>query len=79
MSKGFAVCEEFVEGRHGVIVSDRNGRVGVLLPLAWQTYATIPKFLSEACRKANLPLDAWRMSHEEAVSIHSFEAQIFCD
>ena len=60
-------------GRHGLIVA-RGGRRGLLLPqVAVEWGWNREEFLAHACRKAGLPLDAWRHGAE----LFTFEAQIF--
>jgi len=62
-----------VVGRHGLIVS-RDGRRGLLLPqVAVEWGWTREEFLEHTCRKAGLPLDAWRRGAE----VFAFEAEIF--
>ncbi|HEV2698410.1 MAG TPA: AmmeMemoRadiSam system protein A [Terriglobales bacterium] len=62
-------------GRHGLLVSD-GVRRGLLLPQVplehgWDRIA----FLEQTCRKAGLPLDAWRTG----ASIEAFTAEVFGD
>jgi AmmeMemoRadiSam system protein A len=62
-------------GRHGVGIA-RDGRRGILLPqvpvqLGWDR----DEFLDNACRKADLPPDAWR----RGASIQRFEAEVFSE
>lgn len=66
---------ELIEiGRHGLII--RSGaRSGLLLPQVpvewgWERQ----EFLEHTCRKAGLPLDAWRKANTE---IFWFEAEVF--
>ena len=64
-----------VVGRHGLIVS-RDGRRGLLLPqVAVEWGWTREEFLAQTCRKAGLPLDAWRQGAE----VFAFEAEIFSE
>lgn len=52
--------EEIEIGRHGLLISKEQQR-GLLLPqVAVEHGFTVEQFLSEACRKAQLPPDAWR-------------------
>lgn len=66
--------EDVVIGRHGLIVRKGN-RQGLLLPQVpvewgWDRET----FLSQTCRKAQLPPDAWRDPQTE---IYWFEAVVF--
>jgi len=65
--------EEVEIGRHGLIVTLGNAR-GLLLPQVpvewgWDR----EKFLSETCRKAGLPPDAWK----RGARLESFTAEVF--
>ncbi len=61
-------------GRHGLIVS-RGRASGLLLPQVAVEYSwSADEFLSETCRKAVLPPDAW-LSAETRVD--SFEAEVY--
>jgi AmmeMemoRadiSam system protein A len=65
--------EEVVVGRHGLVVTLGNAR-GLLLPqvpLEWGWDRE--KFLSETCRKANLPPDAWK----HGARLEAFTAEVF--
>ncbi len=72
----FPIHPEAVEvGRHGLILS-QGGRRGLLLPQVpvehgWDRET----FLEQTCRKAGLPLDAWR----KAATIEAFTAEVFSD
>jgi AmmeMemoRadiSam system protein A len=60
-------------GRHGLVVS-MAGRRGLLLPQVpveheWDRVT----FLEQTCRKAGLPLDAWRMG----ATLEAFTAEVF--
>lgn len=74
MSPLFPITPEQVEiGKHGLIIS-MDGRRGLLLPQVpiehgWDVEA----FLSETCRKAWLPVDAWR----HGATIQAFTAEVF--
>ena len=76
LSRLFPIHPEAVEvGRHGLVISDGNHR-GLLLPQvpvehAWDRES----FLEQTCRKAGLPLDAWR----NAVTLEAFTAEVFGD
>jgi AmmeMemoRadiSam system protein B/AmmeMemoRadiSam system protein A len=66
--------DEIVVGQHGLLIS-RGARRGVLLPqVAYERGWTREEFLSQTCRKAGLPLDAWKQADAE---IYSFEAEVF--
>jgi AmmeMemoRadiSam system protein A len=60
-------------GRHGLLVAlDR--RRGLLLPqVATEWNWDAPTFLAQTCRKAGLPMDAWR----NGASVWRFEAEVF--
>jgi len=63
-------------GRHGLLVS-RQGRRGLLLPqVAIENRWDRETFLSQTCRKAGLPPDAWR---DPDTSIECFTAQVFSE
>jgi AmmeMemoRadiSam system protein A len=65
--------EEVEVGRHGLIVTLGHAR-GLLLPqvpLEWGWDRE--KFLSETCRKANLPPDAWK----RGARLEAFTAEVF--
>jgi AmmeMemoRadiSam system protein A len=76
LSRLFPIHPETVEvGRHGLVIS-QGPRRGLLLPQVpveqgWDRES----FLEQACRKAGLPLDAWR----EAATIEAFTAEVFSD
>jgi AmmeMemoRadiSam system protein A len=62
-------------GRHGLVISD-GARRGLLLPQVpvengWDREI----FLEQTCRKAGLPLDAWRKN----ATIEAFTAEVFSD
>ena len=62
-------------GRHGLLVS-RGARRGLLLPQVpvendWDRET----FLDQTCRKAGLPLDAWRRD----ATLEAFTAEVFSD
>jgi len=66
-------AEEVVVGRHGLLIS-LHGRRGLLLPQVpvehtWDRTT----FLEQTCRKAGLPLDAWR----SGAIIEGFTAEVF--
>lgn len=67
--------EEIETGRHGLLITQAGHR-GLLLPQVpveqgWDRIA----FLEQTCRKAGLPLDAWK----NEASIEAFTAEIFGD
>ena len=72
----FAVPPESVEiGRHGLVIS-QGGRRGLLLPQVpvehgWDRL----EFLEQTCRKAGLPVNAWRTG----ARIEAFTAEVFGD
>lgn len=63
-------------GRHGLFVA-RGSKRGLLLPQVATQYGWDREtFLSQTCRKAGLPLDAWQ---DPETSIQVFEAQVFTE
>lgn len=74
LSPLFEIAPEDVEvGRHGLLVS-RGAIRGLLLPqVAVQWKWGREQFLEETCRKAGLPLDAWR----HGAVVQAFTAQVF--
>jgi AmmeMemoRadiSam system protein A len=68
-------AEDVEVGRHGLLISDGPER-GLLLPQVpveqgWDRIT----FLEQTCRKAGLPLDAWRVG----ATIEAFTAEVFGD
>jgi AmmeMemoRadiSam system protein A len=68
-------AEEIQIGRHGLLITG-GGRRGLLLPQVpvergWDATT----FLEQTCRKAGLPIDAWR----RGASIEAFTAEVFGD
>jgi AmmeMemoRadiSam system protein A len=68
-------AEQVEVGRHGLLIS-LDGRRGLLLPQVpvehgWDRET----FLQQTCRKAGLPLDAWR----HGASLEAFTAELFGD
>jgi AmmeMemoRadiSam system protein A len=68
-------AEEVEVGRHGLLISD-GARRGLLLPQvpvehSWDRVT----FLEQTCRKAGLPVDAWR----HGATIEAFTAEVFED
>jgi uncharacterized protein len=76
LSRLFTVHPGSVDvGRHGLVISD-GARRGLLLPQVpiengWDRET----FLEQTCRKAGLPLDAWRKN----ATIEAFTAEVFSD
>jgi len=76
LSHLFPIHPETVEvGRHGLLIS-HGARRGLLLPQVpveqnWDRKT----FLEQTCRKAGLPLDAWR----NGATIEAFTAEVFAD
>jgi AmmeMemoRadiSam system protein A len=66
---------EIIVGRHGLLISEGRRR-GLLLPqVAEREGWDVPTFLAATCRKAGLPLDAWR----RGASIEIFTAVVFSE
>jgi uncharacterized protein len=68
-------AEDVEPGRHGLLISHGDRR-GLLLPQVptehgWDRIT----FLEQTCRKAGLPLDAWR----QGAKIEAFTAEVFGD
>ncbi|HVN20802.1 MAG TPA: AmmeMemoRadiSam system protein A [Dongiaceae bacterium] len=74
LSRPTPVSPDEVEvGRHGLLVS-MSGRRGLLLPqVPIEHHWDRVTFLEQTCRKAGLPLDAWRTS----AVIEAFTAEVF--
>jgi AmmeMemoRadiSam system protein A len=76
LSRLFPIHPEAVEvGRHGLLIS-HGARRGLLLPQVpvehgWDRET----FLEQTCRKAGLPLDAWRKN----ATLEAFTAEVFSD
>jgi AmmeMemoRadiSam system protein A len=76
LSRLFPIRPEEVEvGRHGLVIS-LGARRGLLLPQVpvehgWDRET----FLEQTCRKAGLPLDAWR----KTAAVEAFTAEVFAD
>jgi AmmeMemoRadiSam system protein A len=67
--------EAITVGRHGLVVEQAHRR-GLLLPqVATEWGWTREEFLGQTCKKANLPLDAWRTGAE----VYRFDAEVFGD
>jgi AmmeMemoRadiSam system protein A len=76
LSRLVSIHPEAVEvGRHGLLISD-GVRRGLLLPQVPVEYGWDREtFLEQTCRKAGLPLDAWR----KTATIEAFTAEVFSD
>jgi len=76
LSRLVSIPPEAVEvGRHGLLISD-GVRRGLLLPQVPVEYGWDREtFLEQTCRKAGLPLDAWR----KTATIEAFTAEVFSD
>jgi uncharacterized protein len=63
-------------GRHGLLIS-RGSQRGLLLPqVAVEHHLTREQFLGEVCRKAQLPLEAWR---DADTRVLAFTCEVFSD
>ncbi len=72
--KRIGSIDEIVVGRDGLHITLGRQR-GVLLPqVAYERGWTRQEFLTEVCRKAGLPADAWKQPEAQ---IDSFEAEVF--
>jgi len=69
-----AIQADAVEiGRHGLLIS-QGGRRGLLLPqVSVEHHWDQITFLEQTCRKAGLPLDAWK----KGAVIEAFTAEVF--
>jgi AmmeMemoRadiSam system protein A len=66
--------KDVVVGRDGLYVR-RGTSSGLLLPqVATEHTWSVEEFLSQTCRKAGLPIEAWR---DSATSIETFTAEVF--
>jgi uncharacterized protein len=76
LSRLFPIHPDAVDiGRHGLVIS-LGGRRGLLLPqVAVEQGWGRETFLEQTCRKAGLPLDAWRKD----ATIEAFTAEVFSD
>jgi AmmeMemoRadiSam system protein A len=76
LSRLFPIHPEAVKvGRHGLVISD-GARRGLLLPqVSLENGWDRETFLEQTCRKAGLPLNAWR----KAATIEAFTAEVFDD
>jgi len=65
--------EQVVVGRHGLLITHQGSR-GLLLPqVALERSWEREVFLAQTCRKAGLPVDAWR----RGARIEAFTAEVF--
>jgi AmmeMemoRadiSam system protein A len=63
-------------GRHGLLIA-RSSTRGLLLPqVAVEHRLNVEQFVQETCRKAQLPLDAWR---EPDVRLLGFTCEVFSE
>jgi AmmeMemoRadiSam system protein A len=68
--------EEIELGRHGLLIC-RAERRGLLLPqVAVEHHLSPEQFLQETCRKAQLPLNAWR---DAGVELLGFTCEVFSE
>lgn len=68
--------DEIQVGVHGILVI-RDAHRGLLLPqVAVERNWSAERFLDEACRKAGLPLDAWR---DPETKLYAFTADVFSE
>jgi AmmeMemoRadiSam system protein A len=76
LSRLFPIQPEAVEvGRHGLVIS-LGVRRGLLLPQVTVEHGWDREtFLEQTCRKAGLPLDAWR----KTATVEAFTAEVFAD
>lgn len=67
---------DIVVGKHGLVI-DAGYRRGLLLPqVATEWGWGREQFLSQTCRKAGLPADAWK---KNKVTIYSFTSTVFSE
>ncbi len=76
LSRLFPIHPEEVEvGRYGLVIS-LGARRGLLLPQVTVEHGWDREtFLEQTCRKAGLPLDAWR----KGATVEAFTAEVFAD
>jgi len=68
-------ADELEVGRHGLVVS-MAGHRGLLLPqVPVEHHWDRTTFLEQTCRKAGLPLDAWK----SGATLEAFTAEVFGD
>jgi len=63
-------------GRDGVIIQAADGRRATFLPQVWAQLPQPRAFLSQLCRKAGLPEDAWL---EGDLDVSTYQVQFFTD
>ena len=69
-------ASEIIVGKHGLVI-DAGYTRGLLLPQVATEYGwDRDQFLSQTCRKAGLPADAWR---KKGVTIYSFTSEVFSE
>ncbi|MBU0651090.1 AMMECR1 family protein, partial [bacterium] len=67
---------EIEVGKHGILIQ-KGFYSGLLLPQVATEYGwTRDEFISHTCRKAGLPMDAWK---KEDLDVYVFTADIFCE
>jgi AmmeMemoRadiSam system protein A len=72
----FPIHPDAVEvGRHGLVVVEGNRRGLLLHQVPVEHGWDRETFLEQTCRKAGLPLDAWR----KAATLEAFTAEVFSD
>jgi len=76
LSRLFPIHPEAVEvGHHGLVIS-LGARRGLLLPQVTVEHGWDREtFLEQTCRKAGVPLDAWR----KTATVEAFTAEVFSD
>jgi len=68
--------QEIEIGRHGLLIA-RGRRRGLLLPqVATEHHFSPEQFLQETCRKAQLPLEAWR---DADVELFGFTCEVLSE
>ena len=68
--------DEIEVGKHGLVI-DAGYTRGLLLPQVATEYGWgREQFLSQTCRKAGLPADAWK---KKGVTIHRFTSDVFSE
>lgn len=66
--------KEIQVGKHGILIV-RGGRSGLLLPqVAVERNWDVTTFVEETCKKAGLPIDAWK---DSGTKIYVFSADVF--
>jgi AmmeMemoRadiSam system protein A len=68
--------EEVTIGRDGLVI-ELHGHRGLLLPQVATEYGwDVEEFLGNTCRKAGLPMDAWR---DPRAVLYAFSAEVFSE